>query len=169
MRPTTEEYFLDMARLVSTRGTCYRRKVGCVLVDSNNRVLATGYNGVASGPHCNQIVLDQSYVSVEGSDRPLVTTASMYPNLCEGAMAPSGTELSKCKATHAEANALISCRNPEDIDTCYCTTSPCEQCIRFLLNTSCRRIVFEEVYPHSESVFVWIGAGRIWTHFVRPK
>jgi dCMP deaminase len=159
-----------MARLVSTRGTCYRRKVGCVLVDANNRVLATGYNGVASGqPHCNHMNPDQSYATVVGSNAPLLPTKDLYPNLCEGAMAPSGTELTKCKATHAEANALISCRNPEDIDTCYCTASPCEQCIRFLLNTSCKRIVFEELYPHPESVLIWIGANRIWQQVARPK
>lgn len=54
MRPTREEYFVAMAKLVSTRSTCLRRSVGCVLTNARGHVLATGYNGVASGqPHCS--------------------------------------------------------------------------------------------------------------------
>ena len=48
-RPSKDEYFLAMAVLVAARGTCARRNVGCVLVDSRNHVLATGYNGVIFG------------------------------------------------------------------------------------------------------------------------
>jgi dCMP deaminase len=134
-----------MAVLASFRGTCSRRKVGCVLADQRNRILATGYNGVASGlPHC--------------IDHP-----------CPGANLPSGTGLNLCQAIHAEANALISCRNPEDIYTCYSTASPCEQCIRFLLNTSCKRIVFAEIYPHIESERLWASQGREWVHIEKEK
>ena len=54
-RPTADEYFMAMAMLVATRSTCIRRQVGCVLVDENKNILATGYNGVVSGhPHCNE-------------------------------------------------------------------------------------------------------------------
>ena len=38
-----------MALLVSERGTCVRRKVGCILVNKKNHVLATGYNGTPPG------------------------------------------------------------------------------------------------------------------------
>lgn len=52
-RPTKDDYFIQMAGLVSTRGTCIRRQVGCVLVNARGHVLATGYNGVAARqPHC---------------------------------------------------------------------------------------------------------------------
>lgn len=55
MRPTKDEYFLQMATLVASRATCFRRAVGCVLVNERGHVLATGYNGVAAGqPHCNE-------------------------------------------------------------------------------------------------------------------
>ena len=43
-RPSNDEYFMDMAELVSTRSTCLRRKVGAVIV-KDKRVLSTGYNG----------------------------------------------------------------------------------------------------------------------------
>ena len=64
-----DKYFLQMANLVGERSTCRRRKVGCVLVDSSNHVVATGYNGVPTHfEHC--------------LDSP-----------CEGAFYPSGQGL----------------------------------------------------------------------------
>lgn len=73
-RPSVDEYFVMMAGLVSTRGTCVRRRCGCVLVDRNNHVLATGYNGVAAGlRHCIDVP-------------------------CGGANLPSGQGLSACES-----------------------------------------------------------------------
>jgi dCMP deaminase len=136
-RPTPDQYFLSMAKLVSTRGTCCRRQVGCVLVNAMNRVLSTGYNGRYAGAlHCN-----------EG-----------FP--CEGADLPSGTGLDKCEALHAESSALLFCSNVYDIQTCYVTVTPCIECTKMLLNTSCQRIVAASVYPHPAARKLWEQAGR---------
>lgn len=55
MRPTKDEYFMRLAQAASTRSTCLRRSVGCVLVDARGHELAIAYNGAASGePHCNE-------------------------------------------------------------------------------------------------------------------
>ncbi len=43
-----------------------------------------------------------------------------------------------------------------------CTTSPCADCVKLLLNTSCRRIIFVEEYPHRYARERWGGAGRVW-------
>lgn len=129
-----------MAAHVATRGTCARRKVGCVLVNSRNHVLATGYNGVPRGrAHC--------------IDHP-----------CPGANLPSGTGLDVCEAIHAEANALLQCRDVFDIDTVYCTASPCVSCTKLLLNTSATYIIFSEPYPHSAAQELWENSGknRLW-------
>ncbi|MBC8183250.1 dCMP deaminase family protein [candidate division KSB1 bacterium] len=132
MRPTRDEYFLNMALLVSSRGTCPRRKSGAVLTNRRNHVLATGYNGPPTGhTHC--------------IDKP-----------CPGANHKSGEGLDDCEAIHAEANALLQCKDVYEIETCYCTASPCLWCVRLLLNTSCRRIVFLEEYPHSKSKEEWL-------------
>ena len=58
-RPSWDDYFFEMARLVSTRATCPRASVGVVLVDGSHRVIATGYNGAPSGePHCVDVGCD---------------------------------------------------------------------------------------------------------------
>lgn len=142
-RPDSDEYFGVMAEVVATRATCPRRKVGCVLVSSENKVLATGYNGVPSGfVHC--------------IDEP-----------CEGAKYTTGLGLDKCEAIHAEQNALLQTSDVKLIETAYCTTAPCIHCLKLLLNTGCKRIVFNQDYIASEaSRILWEKAGRIWQHTI---
>ena len=137
MRPSLDEYFLEMARLVATRSTCVRRNVGCVLVDKRRRVLATGYNGVARNvPHCIDVN-------------------------CAGASSASGTDLDKCHAIHAEQNAIIQCSDVDKIETAYITTSPCVACTKLFLNTGCRRLVFIEEYTNTSAKDLWKGE---WIH-----
>lgn len=134
MRPSLDEWGLELAWVVATRGTCARRTVGCVLVDEEGKILATGYNGVAAGrPHCRGAGLH-----------------------CPGALLPSGTGLDKCEAIHAEQNALLQCADVRRIRTCFTTTSPCVHCVKMLLNTGCRRIVFAQQYGHDEPKEWWL-------------
>ena len=139
-RQPADFYFLRMALLVSERGTCVRRKVGCILVNKKNHVLATGYNGNPSGfSHC----LD---------------------NPCEGANSKSGKDLDKCEAIHAEQNALLQCKDIYDIHTVYCTVSPCIHCVKLLLNTSAKNIVFGEKYIQKDAERLWMMSDREWTY-----
>lgn len=48
-RPGWDEYFLAMAEQVSRRSPDPNTKHGCVLVDSEKRVISTGYNGPVAG------------------------------------------------------------------------------------------------------------------------
>ena len=137
-RPSKTTYFLAMAKLVSTRGTCARRRVGCVLVDKHGLVLATGYNGNGRGQgHC--------------IDSP-----------CEGAKFKSGEGLEKCEAIHAEQNAILQCKNTEHIEKAYITLSPCVTCVKLLLNTSCKEIVYLEDYVNKDAERIWKNANRLW-------
>lgn len=163
MRDSKDSHFLQMAKLVATQGTCYRRQVGCVLVNSRNHVLATGYNGVAAGmPHCNDI---GKMLTVDGAIGE--HEEAEYPNRCNGSHSPSGTNLDACQAIHAEQNALLQCKDVYAIKTAYVTAAPCVHCIKLLLNTSCERIVYLEDYPHAAvSQKLWMQAGRKWERFV---
>ena len=153
MRPSKDQWAMDLALVTARRATCLRRQCGCVLLNARGHVLATGYNGVASGQaHCNEEVWGDGAVL-------------MWPNACPGAQAPSGQGLDACQAIHAEQNALLQCRDVYAIHTAYVTASPCITCCKLLLNTSCERIVFFETYPHPEARALWEGAGRSWVHF----
>ena len=44
-----DDYFLNIAEQVSQRSPDPNTKHGCVIVDKNNRVLSTGYNGPVAG------------------------------------------------------------------------------------------------------------------------
>jgi|TARA_R110000824_G_scaffold64859_1_gene169343 dCMP deaminase len=139
-RPPTDFYFLRMAMLVAERGTCARRKVGSILINKKNHVIATGYNGNPSGfKHC--------------IDKP-----------CPGANSKSGTNLDKCEAIHAEQNALLQCKNVYDIDRVYTTLEPCIHCVKLLLNTSTQQIIYGEKYVHDLARNLWESSGRGYTY-----
>lgn len=141
-RPSIAKTFMNIAIELSRRATCGRRKVGCVMVNSRNHIISTGYNGVARGQdHC--------------TDKP-----------CPGADMESGTGHDVCEAIHAEQNALLQCNNVWAIADCYTTTAPCMACTKLLLNTSCTRIFFKEGYEvHSEAKELWERAGRSWIQY----
>lgn len=136
--------FLMIARTLSTLGTCSRRKVGCVMVDSRHRIIASGYNGVAPNvPHCTEIP-------------------------CPGSVYPSGQGLEFCEAIHAEQNAIIQLKDMDSVAVVYCTTAPCMHCVKMIARTSCKRIVFSETYPQAEAAKTyWEAHGGSWEHF--PK
>lgn len=160
MRTSRDGWAMEMAVVTAKRSTCLRRHVGCVLLNKRGHVLSTGYNGVAAGmPHCNE----RQLISADFQPSPKDSTTlipqkvvEIYPHACEGAKAESGKDLDLCQAIHAEQNALLQCRDVWEIDTCYVTTSPCITCVKLLLNTSCRNIIYYEEYTHLEAKRLWI-------------
>ncbi len=131
-RPSWDEYFLEMARLVSKRSTCLRRSVGAVLV-RDKRILATGYNGAPSGlKHCIEIGCIRQKLKI-----------------------PSGERHELCRALHAEQNALIQA-SLHGISvkgaTLYSTTQPCVICAKMLINAGIKEIVITHGYPDKMSM-----------------
>ena len=125
-RPDWDIYFLRMAHLASSRATCIRRKVGCVLVDSKNHVVSMGYNGVPTKfDHCIEDVA------------------------CMGATAPSGTALDECWAVHAEVNAFLHLTSQDEL-TAYLTVCPCISCAKMICNSNVKRVVAMEWYAQPE-------------------
>lgn len=170
MRPDSDEWALRLAEVVSQRATCLRRSVGCVLTNARNQVLATGYNGRAADlPHCNEVT-GTGYIT--GNQEVL-----HYKQGCKGMVSSeglviaikSGTNLDACEAIHGEQNALLQCRDVYAIHSCYVTHSPCITCVKLLMNTGCRRIVFRERYAHDEAARLLWGEqdGKQWIHLPR--
>lgn len=130
MRISSKECFMTIAFTLARRSSCVRRHVGCVLVDQNNHIIGTGYNGGPRGaPHC----ID------DGST-------------CPGVGFASGEGLNRCEAIHAEQNALMQCKDVMAIHTIYTTTFPCEHCFKMIANTGCQQLYYYDDYPSSRIV-----------------
>lgn len=128
IRPSKDTVYLEIARVLSQRSTCLDKQVGCVIINDRNEIVATGYNGAPRGAaHC----IDLGHCN----------------KVNDGV----------CISAHAEQNALIQCRVPEQIHTIYTTLSPCVPCIRMIMNTPCKRIVFEVEHKHPEAKEMWKG------------
>jgi dCMP deaminase len=138
-RPSWNEYFMDITRLVARRSTCMRRQVGAVMVKEKN-ILATGYNGTPSGiKHCD----------VTGCLREQLNV-------------PSGERHELCRGLHAEQNAIIqAARHGVNISgsILYCTNSPCIICTKMLINAGIRKVVYLEGYSDNLSVEMLDEAG----------
>lgn len=131
-RPSWEEYFMEIARLVARRSTCLRRQVGAVVVKEKN-ILATGYNGTPSGiAHCSEVGCLRQRLGV-----------------------PSGERHELCRGLHAEQNAIIqAAKHGVNIggSTLYCTNSPCVICSKMIINAGIRHIIYFEGYPDALSL-----------------
>ncbi|MGI6096724.1 MAG: deoxycytidylate deaminase [Dethiobacteria bacterium] len=127
MRPSWDEYFMEITRIVSTRSTCQRRQVGAVLV-RERRILATGYNGAPTGlSHCSEKGCLRQEMNV-----------------------PSGERHELCRGLHAEQNAIIQAAL-NGVSTqgavLYCTHHPCSVCAKMLVNAGIRKIYLQHSYP----------------------
>lgn len=126
-RPAWDEYFLDIAKLVSRRSTCLRRRVGAVLV-KGTRILTTGYNGAPVGlRHCEETGCLREKLKV-----------------------PSGERHELCRGLHAEENAIIqaACYGVSISGaTLYATHQPCCPCAKSLINAGIKKIIILSGYP----------------------
>lgn len=123
-RIDVDKYFMDITKIVAQRSPCLSRQVGCVLVDSNNHILATGYNG-----------------------------PPRHQEHCKTCIRKFTNNLHLCRAIHAEQNALLQCKDVMQIDKAYITYSPCNTCMKMLLNTSCKEIIYLEDYRENDFIF----------------
>lgn len=131
VRPTIDEYFLKIAKVVGERATCNRRSVGAVAV-KDKQILSTGYNGAPAGMEdCLTLgcLRDQNNV-------------------------PSGMPHDICRSVHAEQNVIIQAAS-HGVSlagaTIYCTTAPCALCARMLVNAKISRYVCFIEYPNKEA------------------
>jgi dCMP deaminase len=117
-RASWDEYFMNIAREVSTRSTCDRKFVGAVIVRDKS-ILATGYNGSIRGlPHCDE----EGHLMEEGH---CVRTVHAEANAI-----------------------VQAARNGVRIEgaSIYVTASPCWGCFRLIANAGISRVCFGEFY-----------------------
>jgi dCMP deaminase len=118
------------------RSTCPRRMVSAVITDERGVILGTGYNGVPRGyPHC--------------IDTP-----------CPGKLNSVAGNSENCVAIHAEQNALINCSDISRAHTIWCTTMPCFICMKMILNTTIKRVIYQDSYPDARGYQLGKSLGR---------
>lgn len=134
-RPSKIDYYLAMAEVASTRGTCLRRRYGSVIV-KDDRIVSTGYAGAPSG---RQNCCDIGYCRREKLN------------------AQRGTMYHLCRSVHSEQNAIINASKEEMLGaTLYLTgvnvadgsivknADCCSMCKRFIINSGISRVIIKD-------------------------
>lgn len=123
-RSSWDTVWADVAQAVSRRSACDRAQVGAVLV-RQNRVVATGYNGPASGYPADTSQGCQQWCQ-RASGNATVDSPYGY----------------SCPSIHAEANALLyASRADAEQATLYVTHAPCADCAKLISNSGVARVV----------------------------
>lgn len=122
-RAPWDDYFMQIAKVVSSRSTCPRKYVGAVVV-RDRIILSTGYNGsIRGGSHCT----DVGHMMEDGH---CVATIHAEVNAI---------------LQSAKAGTCI------DGATIYVTASPCWNCFKAVVNAGIKRICYHEFYRDERS------------------
>jgi len=129
-RPSWDEYFMSIARVVASRSNCMKRMVGAVVV-ADRRIISTGYNGTPRGVrNCNE----------GGCPR------------CAG-VEQSGARLDECLCSHAEENGItqaayhgVSVRGA----AIYTTHCPCLICTKLIINAGIAEVIYAADFPKGD-------------------
>ncbi|MDD7416499.1 MAG: cytidine/deoxycytidylate deaminase family protein [Treponemataceae bacterium] len=131
VRPTWDDYFMEISRTVAKRATCDRGRSGCVIA-KDHQILVTGYVGSPSGlPHCDDV-----------------------GHFLKKTIHEDGSVTQHCVRTvHAEQNAICqAAKRGIAIDgaTVYCKMTPCRTCAMLIINCGIVRVVCEKHYHDEE-------------------
>ncbi len=124
-RPSWDEYFIGTAILISSRSTCSRLNVGCVIVSSaehKNRIIAAGYNGYLPGLPHNSRVRDGHEQATVHAEQNAVSDAARRGVSLDGSIA-------------------------------YITHFPCINCAKLLISSGITTIKYLHDYHNDELVF----------------
>ena len=148
IRPSWDDYFLNLADTVSERATCDRGRSGCVIV-KDKQILVTGYVGSPKGlPHCDDV-----------------------GHLFRKTIHEDGSVTQHCVRTvHAEQNAICQAARRGialEGSTLYCRMTPCRTCAMLIINCGIVRVVCERRYhdgAESEEMFRQVGIELVYKY-----
>jgi dCMP deaminase len=148
-RRDKENYYLDIADSVLTRGTCMRRNFGAIIV-KNDRIISTGYTGAPRG---RKNCIDLGYCKRESLN------------------IPRGERYELCRSVHAECNCIISAARGDMLGAALFLVGrdartgelvsdamSCDMCKRMIINAGIVRVVIRNTMDTYTDVFVrdWI-------------
>ena len=111
-----DECFMRMAHIIAERSKDPYTQAGAVVVMPNNVVVGVGYNGFPRGIDNNALPWDK-----EGK-----LEDTKYAYIC-----------------HAEENAIYNANNTTQNCKIYCTLFPCNECVKTIIQTGIREVVYE--------------------------
>ncbi len=160
-QPMQIESLMAAAYTVSQQSSCFKRKVGAVIVDSDNCIISSGFNEAPrhSRPCAKllggcQRTLEWEKVSTDlAAEVPVLAGDSSAVMAC---LKRNLKILDRCRALHAEENAIVSLAKnggSSRLGECvlYATTYPCRQCANKIVNLGLKRVVYLEPYPDQEA------------------
>ena len=111
-----DEYFMGVALLAAKRSKDPSTQVGACIVDENNRILSTGYNGFPKG--CSDDEFPWGRDESEGETK--------YPFV-----------------VHAELNAILNTRGKSLVgSTVYVGLFPCNECAKAIIQAGIKEVVY---------------------------
>ena len=138
-RQNIDLYFIDIANMVGSRGTCDRGHSGCVIV-KDKQMLISGYVGSPIGmPHCDtdgHLMEDNSCVRTTHAEQNAIVNAA------KNGVSINGGEL-------------------------YCTMFPCYACAKMIINAGIKRVIIDYDYhasDKSKKIFMLAGVGITLIH-----
>jgi dCMP deaminase len=131
-RPSWDDYYMNIAWVVSSRSNCLRRAVGALIV-VDKRIISTGYNGTPFGVrNCNE------------GGCPRCTSDS-----------PRHEGYDWCFCVHAEQNAVsLAARqgSATDRSNLYVTIRPCFNCLKQSVQAGIREIIYDQPFDYNEEL-----------------
>ncbi|PNJ27479.1 DCTD isoform 7, partial [Pongo abelii] len=111
------EYFMAVAFLSAQRSKDPNSQVGACIVNSENKIVGIGYNGMPNG--CSDDQLPWRRTAKNKLD-------TKYPYVC-----------------HAELNAIMN-KNSTDVKGCsmYVALFPCNECAKLIIQAGIKEVIF---------------------------
>lgn len=125
-RPSWDETWMIVANNLGQRSRCSRGAIGCVIVSSDNRVLAASYVGPAKDFKPANYKPDTDCTSWCPRSQPGAEIDPSYGN---------------CISCHAEQNAIARCQGDPSGGTIYVNGSICVNCAKLVAAAGIARVV----------------------------
>lgn len=113
---TWDEYFMGVALLAAERSKDPSTQVGACIIDNNNRIISTGYNGFPKGCSDDEFPWNRDAAAGE----------TKYPFV-----------------VHAELNAILNAQGTSVVNSrLYVSLFPCNECAKAIIQSGVREVVY---------------------------
>lgn len=155
--------YMNMAIAMAQLSHAERKKVGCILVNSNDQVVAQGYNGMPSGfdNQCETDYCDKYNKPIDKLEHSCIESC-MNEDHMTCSRCPHYRTKTKEEVLHAESNAIAKCArstNSSEGCTLYVTMSPCVNCAKTIIQSGIAAVYYLEQYKDSTGLDLLRSAG----------